>query len=236
MSEKKSKRWMTDEEIMKVYAADKKAGAELMLEKYKDYIYKFLWTNYRTFMHDSSAADELFNSCVVGMMRAMQTYDPSRGAFMTIGIRYMKHEASDQKCFIMKEKSRYFAKLNETVKRAKEDAEEDDTCPSIKKIAEFAGVSEKIADRELKISDTQTADIEACAEPGCDFVPSDDLAAYEILGNLSAFDQKMIVMKVLQGFTYKEIGKKMGKEEGEIKKRYSKCMTFLRAQEANGHV
>lgn len=234
MSEKNVKTWMTDEEIMRIYAVDKKAGAEFMLEKYRDYIYKFLWTNYRTFMHDKSAADELFNSCVVGMMRAMQLYDPSRGAFMTIGIRYMKHEASEQKCFIMKEKSRYFAKLNETVKKAKEDAEEECACPSVKKIAEVAGVSEKIANRELKISDTQTADIEACVEPSCDFLPSDNLAAYEILGDLSAFDQNMIVMKVLQGFTYKEIGKKLGKEEGEIKKRYSKCMTFLRARESAG--
>lgn len=232
MAEKESKKWMTDAEIMDIYSKDKKAGAELMLEKYKDYIYKFLWSNYRTFMHEKSNADELFNSCVVGMMKAMQMFNPKVGAFMTYCIRFMKHEASEQMYFITKEKSRYFAKLSMVVKRAKEDvgAESYDD-ESVKKIAECAGLSERIVKRELKIPDNQTADIDACAEQSCDFSPDEDLAAYEILGDLSEFDRKMIVMKVLQGFTYREIGNKLGTDEYNIKRRYAKCMTYLRARE-----
>lgn len=64
---------MCDSDIMEVYKKDRCIGNELMLEKYHDYIYYIIKKHYPSFNREAS---ELFQHGAIGIMNALQTYDP----------------------------------------------------------------------------------------------------------------------------------------------------------------
>lgn len=78
---------MCDSDIMEVYKKDRCIGNELMLEKYHDYIYYIIKKHYPSFNREAS---ELFQHGAIGIMNALQTYDPSKASFTTYCTPYIK--------------------------------------------------------------------------------------------------------------------------------------------------
>ena len=71
---------MSDVEIMAIYRKDKKAGNEQMINKYSKYVYDVINSSYPTFHKE---IPEMYQQGVIGIMNAMHSYDPEKGAFTT---------------------------------------------------------------------------------------------------------------------------------------------------------
>lgn len=78
---------MCDSDIMEVYKKDRCIGNELMLEKYHDYIYYIIKKHYPSFNREAS---ELFQHGAIGIMNALQTYDPSKASLLHTAHRILR--------------------------------------------------------------------------------------------------------------------------------------------------
>ena len=80
---------MSDVEIMAIYRKDKKAGNEQMINKYSKYVYDVINSSYPTFHKE---IPEMYQQGVIGIMNAMHSYDPEKGAFTTYSTPFIKKE------------------------------------------------------------------------------------------------------------------------------------------------
>lgn len=225
------KKKFTDKDIMEIYKSDAKKASDLMIEKHMDYVYSFLWKKFPTYMRVYK--DEMFQACIVGMLDAIRTYNPDKGAFTTYSTPYIKHEAFEQVCFIGKEKSRHYAIMHQKIRNARYTLEMNGETVTLEKICKMTGLSRNVAEREMKVSEIPPAmSIDECVEPYTELQLSDDMVAYSILSSLSDKERKIVVMKVLDEMTYKEIADKLGMSSVHVKQVYDKCIKKLRKNEA----
>lgn len=221
---------MTDREIMAIYATDNKRGNELMIEKYRDYVYCFLWRKFPTYM--KNYPEEMFQSCIVGLLEAIRKYDPDKGCFSTLATKYLLHEAMSQICYLSKEGSRYYANIHGKIKKAAMEFEHSNKFSSdeINAISRETGFNSKIVRRELSLN-TQDADYAAC-NLVVPFQPSSDFIIHDLLAGLTHEQSQIVTMRVVENLPFKEIAKRTGLTPHMAQKIYGESIQYLKSTNA----
>lgn len=97
--------------------------------------------------------DDLLSSGKVGIMEALQKFDPEKGRFTTWSKRYIIHEFLNFLCEIVFQCSVYYAKLQNKIRKVIKKLELEGIKYTFEDICEQSGLSKKIVKRELQMQD-----------------------------------------------------------------------------------
>ena len=218
-------------------------NAEFLINKHSDYIYSFLWKSYPTYMKIHK--EDMYNTCIVGVMKAIPNYDESKGAFTTFITPYMRHEITAYLCYINNDHSTYYTNLHNKILKAKSYIEAHGGKASPKAISEKTGISENVVETELKMLSVKITSLDSRNEPvrevdarrrhvcvgECSSSVSEAFAVDDILSCLTAEQKDIVVKHVLNEISFNRIARDRNTTPYEIKKIYKECMEKLK--EAN---
>lgn len=216
----------SDKVIMGIYYKDKAAGQEKMLEKYTDYIYYVISKTYPTFRTET---EDMFQSGVIGIIHAMQTYNPEKGAFTTHCTPYIKKEISKHIRFLSSESSEYFAAVHNTVSRAKTQIEAAGDEVTVEKVMVETGLSQKIVTRELNVDHAKVS--YDSLENMTATTPFDDaLEIEDLLSCIPESARAIVKMKVFEDMSFTAIAQQLGKSIKTVRREYGQSIETLRRQ------
>lgn len=224
----------SDEYIMRVYQTNEQEAKEMMVNKYTDYVYSFLWKSYGTYVAKKENRDDFFNSCIIGLLKAMKRYDAKKGAFTTFVTPYMKHEITNQLCVMNEESSTYYSDLSNRIAKAKRNG-----AKSISEIARSANLSEKIVKRELAVAERKKT---VCETAGHEYMIcsssfrnhgdttflDDEFIVNDMLSELDETQKDIIQKHVLNNISFCQIAREYHTTPYEIKKIYQESISILR--------
>ena len=137
------------EDVMKDYRSgdNKKVldAKEYVVAHYSGYVAYLIRLYYPTYV--SKFWDDLFQSGNVGLLKALERYDPSVSSFTVYSKRYILHEVYEFICYI-KNTTPYYDALQKKVRCAMEDTE---GAVKPEEIAARTGMSVKAVKRELLV-------------------------------------------------------------------------------------
>lgn len=215
---------LSDEEIMKLYRLDNQKGYEKIIEKYSDYVYYVIHKHFPSF---NKEIEDLYQYGVIGLMNALQSYDSEKGAFTTHCTPYVKKELSKQIRYLAGEKSAYYATIHNAVSKAKSRLEAEGKDVSVKEIMKITGLSKKIVERELGVDHVKVS-YEALESIPDEMVLSDNFMINDMLCSLPQENRNVIVMKIVEGMTFKAIAQKLDRTLAHVKKDYDDSLEFLK--------
>ena len=215
---------MSDVEIMAIYRKDKKAGNEQMINKYSKYVYDVINSSYPTFHKE---IPEMYQQGVIGIMNAMHSYDPEKGAFTTYSTPFIKKEISKHVRFIAGESSEYFASIHNSINRAKSRIETNGNMATVERLAKETGLSHKIVKREMKVDHTKVS-YDVLENTPSDMSLTDSFVVNDMLSAVDELSRRIIRLKAIEGVSFTAIAKETGMTPHNVKKVYSKGIAVLR--------
>lgn len=221
--------FMEDAEIFELYARDKLAANEKIVEKYSNYIYFFLHRNYPSYQ---KMFDELFQQGVIGILNALKNYDASKGSFMTYCTPFIKSECNRFFRFVQGEPSEHYFSLNQKVSKICENLEENGVMATPEMVAAKIRIGVKTAEREMKIN-YRTESLDAVAErKGEDpYMVADDRHVCKVLlSKIPENQRKIVFMRVVEELSFNKIAAAMGEKEYVIRKEYYAGISRMRTE------
>ncbi len=216
--------FLSDADIMNIYKENPKAGIEVMIEKYSDYIYYVIKKHYPSFIKEAS---DMYQNGVIGLINAMKRYHPEKGAFFSYSTPFIKKELSSYVRFVAAESSEYFAAVHNSVERAKTKLETEGKPLSVELIMKETGLSNKIVKREMKVDRTKVS-YDSLTECGTNMSLSDNFIVEDMLSCLPDIRKKIIKLKIIDEFSFRDIAKKLDASEFYVKKEYNNGLDTLR--------
>lgn len=215
---------LSDAEIMKIYKENKQSGNEKMIDKYSNYVYDVIRTYYSIFHKDMA---DMYQQGVIGIMNAMRSYNPEKGAFTTYSTPFIKKEISKHVRFIAGESSEYFAAVHNSVNRAKSKLETTGSEISIENLMDETGLSHKIVTRELKVDHTKVS-YDVLENVTSEMALSEDFMVDDMLASVDTTCREIIKSKAIEGETFSSIAKRMGITTHSVKRMYYSGLETLR--------
>lgn len=215
---------MSDVEIMAIYRKNKKAGNEKMISKYSNYVYDVINNSYPTFHKE---IPEMYQQGVIGIMNAMHSYDPEKGAFTTYSTPFIKKEISKHVRFIAGESSEYFAAVHNAVNRAKSKLETNGNDITVENLMDETGLSHKIVTRELKVDHTKVS-YDVLENTSSEMTLSDSFIVDDLLSSVDDLSRRIIMLKAIEGISFSVIAKETGMTVHNVKKVYNRGIATLR--------
>lgn len=117
--------------------------------KHENYIKKLMEDFCPTYQ--AKYYDDLLSSGTVGLMEALQKFDPEKGRFTTWSKRYIIHEFLNFLCEIVFQCSVYYANLQNKIRKVIKKLELEGIKYTFEDICEQTGLSMKIVKRELQM-------------------------------------------------------------------------------------
>ena len=133
-----------------------KAAKDIAVDTYSMYIYNVIHNNYNTY--SQKYGDELYQCGVIGLLKAMETYDPKQGAFTTYSQFYIIHEMSAQLNFHKNNTTVYYSKIGQKIQAAKEELIKQGFEPSLRSLSIMTDLSTEIIKRELDIMENNNVE------------------------------------------------------------------------------
>ena len=220
------KQYLSDEAIMEIYKNDKNKGTEKMVEKYTEYVYHIIATNYPTYRTETA---DLYQNGTIGIMSAMKSYNPEKGAFTTYCTPYIKKELGNHIRFLSNESSEYYAAIHNHVKKAKNKLEAEGKNASIENIVAETGLSKKIVTRELKVDHTKVS-VEALENLSAGEELENNFMIQDMLSCVPESTGRIIRMKILDEMSFSAIAEEVGKSIHIVRKEYMNGINTLRSQ------
>lgn len=223
------KKWndcISDEEITLLYNYDKKTATEILVKKYENYVWYIINLYFPTYRKSM----DMFQSGVVGLLKAFKKFDSKKGLFPAYCTPYVKKECSGQIRFESGEESEYFHAINVSVNRAKTALESEGRDITVQEIMSRTNLSEKIVKREMKV-DYQNVSYDLLSNS--DFEPeslSDNVSAKEILSGLTKYSRMLVKLHVIDGYSFERIAKKLNKSVYVVTQDYKEAIETLRKQ------
>lgn len=215
---------LSDAEIMKIYKENRQSGNEKMIDKYSNYVYDVIRTYYSIFHKDMA---DMYQQGVIGIMNAMRSYNPEKGAFTTYSTPFIKKEISKHVRFIAGESSEYFAAVHNSVNRAKSKLETTGSEISIENLMDETGLSHKIVTRELKVDHTKVS-YDVLENVTSEMALSEDFMVDDMLASVDTTCREIIKSKAIEGETFSSIAKRMGITTHSVKRMYYSGLETLR--------
>lgn len=218
---------MKDAEIAELYSRDYLLANEKIVEKYSNYVYYTLHKYYPTY---KEYYEDMYQEGISGILKALKTYDASRGAFTTYCTPFIRSECSAFIRYRQGEPSEHYAKLNRVVRSAEAELEQHGEEPSAKNIAEKTGISESAAERELKIFyDTEPISDEH--ENGEDAYAHlvDRITCENLLMTLPEEQRKIVFLRTVENMSFRKIAVALNKKEHVVRKKYYSGIEKLEA-------
>lgn len=229
MNNKKNyKKMMTDAEIHTLYKKDKAAGNEKIVEKYSDYIYYMLKKYYPSY---KKYTEDMYQNGCIGLMMALRSYNPEKGAFSTHCTPFIKKEIGKETRFLSGEKTEYYAALSTKINRAKTSLETEGKEATTQNVMEETGLSKKIVSREMNIDHTKVS-YDVLSGTATYMKLSDELICNDILKCLPDETRRIVSMKVIEGLPFSEISRKLGKSYCNITTKYQHGIDILKRKMA----
>lgn len=224
MSKKKYENGLSDKEIMEMYKKDKHEGITKMVEKYSDYIYYIIRKHYPSFTNEIA---DMYQNGVIGIINAMNAYNPEVAAFSTYCTPYIKKEISRHVRFMASESSEYFAAVHNSVERAKTKIEAAGNDVTIDNVMDETGLSKKIVKREMNIDRTKVS-YETLENVMSTMSLSEQFMIDDMLSGISKEQSDIIKMKVFEGMSFVSIAKQTGRTTCSVKNDYNAGIATLR--------
>lgn len=141
----------SDSNIMELYHSNDdffiSKAKEFMVLKHTRYIHSVISRYYPSY---TSISDELFQSGTLGLLEAMKSYTPSKGAFTTYSKFYIQHEISQQINF-HKSSTTHFNNLQRKIQEAIMKIQEEGYEPTAEKIYILTGIKPEMIKREMEV-------------------------------------------------------------------------------------
>lgn len=119
------------------------ANTELV-NMYDKFIYRIIHEQYKTYKGE---IEDLYQSGMEGMLKAIGSYNPDLGKFTTYSIRYIKHEMTGQ-INLWNNDTQHFGRQRKIIHNASRRLEMEGKESSDVAIAEITGLSKKAVKRE----------------------------------------------------------------------------------------
>lgn len=249
ITEASSKRTFPIGCIMEMYRSGNefliKESKGIAISKNERFIHDIIHKNYPTYA--SGYGDELYQCGVIGLIKAMERYDESKGAFTTYCRFFIMHEMSDQVNFHRNNTTVHYnnlqKKINEAVTELKNKGKYQ---PTVKDIAFYTGLKPETVKRELQYSertrfiymDTFETDTEKdkianksiYADSPDKIVEQKEKerALSESMNTLPYPIKEVLVLRFIEGDTNDCIAKKLGISIGQVKTYAQKGLRMLR--------
>ena len=169
----------------------------------------------------------MYQQGVIGIMNAMRSYNPEKGAFTTYSTPFIKKEISKHVRFIAGESSEYFAAVHNSVNRAKSKLETTGSKISIENLMDETGLSHKIVTRELKVDHTKVS-YDVLENVTSEMALSEDFMVDDMLASVDTTCREIIKSKAIEGETFSSIAKRMGITTHSVKRMYYSGLETLR--------
>lgn len=95
--------------------------------------------------------EDLFESGIIGILEALEKFDPENGSFTTWSKWYIRHQLQKYICEMILQSSEYYAALQNKIRKAIRNLEKNGVDCTLDNICEQTGLSMDIVKREMKI-------------------------------------------------------------------------------------
>ena len=228
-------------DFMSLYRSENEAFAskakEIVVELYSNYIYDIIHKRYSTYAQEYG--EELYQCGIIGLLKALETYDMSKGALTTFSQYFIYHEIKEQLNFHNNDKTVYYDKLEKKITEAIEQLKKDGFEPTVRSISIMTDFPTDIVKRELDIIEKSSVQyLDAMERPDV-AGPYESTPGYILERNerekslsdsfskLDDIQQKIIIGKH-NSMTNQQIANEINISVGQVKKGYQKGIQNLR--------
>lgn len=223
-SKKNYDNYISDSEIMNLYTHNEQEGYEKIIDKYSKYIYHIIHAYFPSY---HKYTEELYQQGAIGLMNAMKSYDPRKGAFTTHCTPYVKKELSKQIMHISGEPSAYYASIHNAVTRAKSKIEARGDEATIDNIMQETNLSRKIVERELNVDHVKVS-YDTLTNISSNMELSDNFIVEDMLSVLPEDMRDIVRMKAVEGLSFKTIANELGRTLFNVRKDYFAGIDILK--------
>lgn len=204
-----------------------KMSKEYAVINYGDYVYECIHKYYSTYA--TYHLTELYQCGVIGILKAMERYDPASHAFITYAKPYIQHELSNLVNFYNNGISVHYNAIQKKIKTAVDQLNEEGYAVTAQKISLLTDIKPEIVRRELNYM--QRTNFQYLDDPDtnidvpCPYNSTPSAIAemneknrslYASLLNLDEMTRTVIVLST-DGYTYEQISKNMDISVGKVK-------------------
>ena len=208
--------------------SDAKLATTLLVEKYQDYVHFIIKSFFPSYAVNN---DDMFQCGVVGLLKALRTYDPGKSKFTTHCVPFVRKECISQIRFESGEGSEYYHAVHSAVEKAKSKLEAKGKEATVEEVMRLTNLSEKIVRRELGIG-YEKASYEAVSNSEPED-PNESVSAGsidEILGGLPENLRKIVTRHVINGEDFADIAKSLHRSTYVVTQDYKEAIEILRSQ------
>ncbi len=123
-----------------------KAAKTCTVDSFSKYIYDMIHQNYPTY---TKYTDELYQSGVEGLLKALENYDENLGAFTTHAKHYMYHELNKQINFHNNDLTPHFYSIQKQISNAMSDLNKKGMDANIRRVSKKTDLSPEVVKREM---------------------------------------------------------------------------------------
>ena len=233
---------MPMQSVMELYHS----GDDFLVKKSKEYV----CTDYEKFVHNiihknfstyaSKYGEELFQNGTIGLLKAMENYDPNHGAFTTYSRFYIIHEISAQINYQNFDSTTYYTAMQKKVREAMQTLEGRGIEPTIYRISVEADMKPDIVKREMDFMEStkiKHLDDENEKEHPCPYEMTPDYivqrneetrSLIESINRLPDNYKKVVSLKFDHVYTNEQISNMTGYTIGQVKSYYQKGLQMMR--------
>ena len=258
---KKNEYYSQDEitNLIKIYHMALDAGDNVIIQDVcnriyamtEKFVYKTLWTNYKTLMKNPCHRDDITQEIWVKVFGELKNYDPEKGSITTFIIPWIRHVISDYTSKNFRKTTVYYANTMTKISGAQNYAKQFGLDPDdIETIMSLTGLSRATIRNTLDLmTKKDMVSYEALTESGVDYRSSikgpeetvieveSEKALNEILDDILTKEEKQILLMLLspenpnkKHSSYREIKDQInGSNVPMIKKKISKIITKLKS-------
>lgn len=222
------------------------------------YVYKTLWSNYRTLMKNPNHREDIIQEVWIKIFSELKKYDPDKGAITTFIAPWIKHVVAEYTSKNFKKTSVYYASAMQKVNGAQNYAKQYGLNPDdIDLIMNLTGLSEATVKSTIDIMQRKDyVSYEALVDVGADYIsqikgPEESVLdsesekdLYDLLHDILSDDELLIITMLLnpendekKHSSYREIADQIpGSNIPKIKRQVSRIVSKLKNNKRFGQL
>ena len=193
---------------------NRKKAVELTYLRYGRYVASLAKGYFGSFVSGGEtvvSADDFVSAGMIGLIEALDHFDPKRGAFTTCCKPYVLSRMTEQACLASGIPTAHYMNVQKKLKRAIDSFAERNSVPSLKQLAETAGLTEKVTQIGLEMMRM----LPVIPSGLCDYRSDDDPYVFPEIADSADTPEEAVLKKEFKTRLDRAIGRKLAVREGE---------------------